>query len=149
MKIVNRSAGYNYLLFDRIETGVALTGAEVKSLFAGQASLEEAYVKIVDGELFLLNAHIHPYRFADVKKIDPKRTRKLLLHKKELLALQGKIQQKNRVLVPVAWYNKGRQIKLEIALAKGKKKWEKREAIKRADLARETEEELKTLNTKL
>lgn len=121
---------------------MALTGAEVKSLFAGQASLEEAYVKAIDSELFLLNAHIHPYKFADVKKIDPKRTRKLLLHKKELISLASKIEQKNLVLVPVMWYNKGRQIKLEIALAKGKKKWEKREAIKRADLARETEEEL-------
>jgi len=146
VKIVNRSAGYNYQLLDRIETGVALTGAEVKSLFAGQASLEEAYVKIIDGEPFLLNAHVHPYKFADVKKIDPKRTRKLLLHKKELIALASKMEQKNLVLVPVMWYNKGRQIKLEIALAKGKKKWEKKEAIKRADLARETEEELK--NTK-
>jgi len=91
----------------------------------------------------LLNAHIHPYEYADVRKIDPKRTRKLLLHKKELLGLQNKMKQKNLVLVPVMWYNKGRQIKLEIALAKGKKKWEKKEAIKRADLARETEEELK------
>lgn len=143
MKIVNRSVGYNYQLFDRIEAGVALTGAEVKSLFAGQASLEEAYVKIIDGELFLLNAHIHPYKFADVKKIDPKRTRKLLLHKKELISLASKMEQKNLVLVPVAWYNKGRQIKLEIALAKGKKMWQKKEAIKKRDLDRQTEEDLK------
>lgn len=143
MEILNRSARYNYQLFDRIEAGVELTGAEVKSLFLGQASLEQAYVKFVGNELFLLNAHIHPYKFADVAKIDPKRTRKLLLHRKELAALASKVKQKNLILVPVAWYNKGRQIKLEIALAKGKKKWEKREAIKKADLARETEEELK------
>jgi len=143
VEILNRSARYNYQLFDRIEAGVELTGAEVKSLFLGQASLEQAYVKFVGNELFLLNAHIHPYKFADVAKIDPKRTRKLLLHRKELAALASKVKQKNLILVPVAWYNKGRQIKLEIALAKGKKKWEKREAIKKADLARETEEELK------
>jgi len=143
VKIINKKAGFDYELFDRLEAGVALTGAEVKSLFAGQASLAEAYVKIIDGELFLINAHIHPYKFADVKNIDPKRTRKLLLHKKELLAVENKIKQKNLILVPTAWYNKGRQIKLEIALARGKKKWEKKEIIKKRDLQRETEETLK------
>lgn len=143
MKIFNKKASFNYELFDRIEAGVALTGAEVKSLFLDQATLDEAYVKIINGELFLLNAHIHPYKFADVKNIDPKRTRKLLLHRKELLALESKMQQKNLILVPVSWYNKGHQIKLEIALARGKKMWEKREAIKKKDQERETEEELK------
>ena len=105
--------------------------------------MEEAYVKFIDNELFLLNAHIHPYKYADTSKIDPKRTRKLLLHRKELLSLQTKMQSKNLVLVPVLWYNKGRQIKLEIALAKGKKMWEKREAIKRQDIDRETQQMLK------
>jgi SsrA-binding protein len=143
VKIINKSAGYNYELYDKFEAGVELNGAEVKSLFLGQASLEEAYVKFVDGELFLLNAHIHPYKYADTSKIDPKRTRKLLLHRKELLSLQTKMQQKNFVLIPILWYNKGRQIKLEIALAKGKKMWEKREAIKKADLNREIEENFK------
>lgn len=143
MRIVNKKVGYDYQLFDRMETGVVLTGAEVKSLFAGHATLDEAYVKFVGNEVFLLNAHIHPYEYADVKKIDPKRTRKLLLHKKELISLKSKMKQKALILVPMAWYNKGRQVKLEIALAKGKKKWEKREAIKKADLARETESDLK------
>jgi SsrA-binding protein len=143
MKIPNKKIGFNYELLDKVEVGVVLTGAEVKSLFAGQASLDEAYVKFVGREAFLLNAHIHPYQFADTKKIDPKRTRKLLLHRKELLSLQIKMQQKNLTIVPVTWYNKGRQIKLEIALARGKKIWQKREAIKKADLARETEAELK------
>lgn len=143
MRIVNRSARFDYQIFDRIEAGVVLTGAETKSLFLGQATLDEAYVKIIGSEPFLINAHIHPYQFADVKSIDPKRTRKLLLHKKELLALQNKMNQKNLILVPVLWYNKGRQIKLEIALARGKKKWEKKEAVKRKDLERETEAELK------
>ena len=143
MRIVSKKAGFNYQLLDKLEAGVALTGAEVKSLFAGQASLEEAYVKLIKGELFLLNAHIHPYKFADVTKIDPKRTRKLLLHKQEIISLEGKMKQKNLILVPVAWYNKGHQIKLEIATAKGKKMWEKKEAIKKADLARDTEQELR------
>lgn len=143
MKITNKSVGFNYELYDKIEAGVELTGSEVKSLFAGQATLDAAYVKFVGPELFLLNAHIHPYRYANVSKIDPKRTRKLLLHKKELLGLQSKMKQKNLVLVPVLWYNKGRQIKLEVGLARGKKKWEKKEAIKKADLAREVEENFK------
>jgi len=143
VKIFNRSVEYDYQLFEKIETGVGLTGAEVKSLFAGQGNLDGAYVKFVGNELFLINAHIHPYQYADVSKIDPKRTRKLLLHKKELVSLRSKMEQKNLVLVPVLWYNKGRQVKLEIALARGKKKWEKKEAIKKADLAREIEEDFK------
>lgn len=147
MKILNKSAGYNYEIYDKLEAGVELTGAEVKSLFAGHAILDEAYVKFVGQELFLLNAHIHPYPYADVSKIDPKRTRKLLLHKKELISLRSKMQQKNLALIPVLWYNKGRQIKLEIALARGKKKWEKKEAIKKRDIDRETEESLKQYQT--
>lgn len=143
MRIINKSVNYNYQLFDKLEVGVVLTGAEVKSLLAGQASLEEAYIKIIGNEVFLLNAHIHPYQYAVVKTLDPKRSRKLLLHKKEILLLQNKMKQKNLVLVPVAWYNKGRQIKLEIALAKGKKKWEKKEAIKKADLTREIQQDFK------
>lgn len=144
MKIVNKKLNLNYQVVNKIEAGIALTGAEVKSLMAGKASLDEAYVKIIDGEAFLINAHIHPYEFADSRTTDPKRTRKLLLHKKEILSLENKIKQKNLVLVPVSWYNKGQQIKLEIALAKGKKKWEKKEALKKADIERETLSELKS-----
>ena len=144
MKIPNKKAHFNYLITEKFEVGVVLTGAEVKSLFKGQASLDEAYVKFVGNEVFLLNAHIHPYAYADVKKIDPKRTRKLLMHRTEIFSLQMKIKQKNLILVPLTWYNKGQQIKLEIGLARGKKMWEKREAIKMADLARETEQELKS-----
>jgi SsrA-binding protein len=147
MRIPNKKIGFNYELFDKFKAGVELNGAEVKSLFLNQASLDEAYVKFVGNELFLVNGHIHPYAYADTSKLDPKRTRKLLLHRKELLSLQTKMQQKNLILVPVAWYNKSQQIKLEIALAKGKKIWQKKEAIKKADLQRETEEQLK--NSKL
>ena len=140
---MNRKANYDYEIFEKIEAGAALTGAEVKSLFAGQASLDEAYVKIIDNEAFLVNAHIHPYQFADTRKIDPKRSRKLLLHRKELLSLINKMKQKNLSLIPLSWYNKGHQIKLEIGLAKGKKKWQKKETIKKRDLEREIEENLK------
>lgn len=142
MKIINKKAHFNYELLDRFEAGVVLSGAEVKSLMAGQASLDEAYVKIISGQAYLINAHIHPYKFADTRKINSKQTRKLLLHKKELLALGSKMEQLKLILVPTAWYNKGRKIKLEIALAKPKKMWQKKEAIKRADLAREVQAQL-------
>lgn len=143
MKIPNKKVHFNYQITEKFEVGVVLTGAEVKSLFKGQASLDEAYVKFIDNEVFLLNAHIHPYAYADVKKIDPKRIRKLLMHRTEIFSLQMKMKQKNLILVPLTWYNKGQQIKLEIGLARGKKMWEKKEALKKADLTRETEEILK------
>ena len=142
MKIVNRKASFDYLIIDKFEAGAVLSGAEVKSLYLGQATLDEAYVKDINGELFLLNAHIHPYKFAQTDKTDPKRTRKLLLNKNEILAIIRKLKQGNLTVIPLSWYNKGRKIKLEIALAKGKKAWEKREAIKKRDLNREMEQSL-------
>lgn len=142
MKINNRKAHFEYLTIDKFEAGVVLTGAETKSLYLGQATLDEAYVKEINGELFLLNAHIHPYKYASNIKTDPKRTRKLLLNKKEILNILGKLKQGNLTVIPLSWYNKGRKIKLEIALAKGKKAWEKREAIKKRDLNRDIEQSL-------
>ena len=143
MKITNRRAKHDYQLSDKFETGIVLTGAEVKSVLEGKIHLEEAYAKIVQGELFLINAHIHPYRFADTKNIDPRRTRKLLVHKKELVSLASKIKQKNLTLIPLSCYNKGRKLKLKLALAKAKKKYEKREAKKRRDIDREIERVLR------
>lgn len=143
MRILNRRAHYNYQLFERIEAGIALTGPEVKSLKAGKASLDEAFVRLKDGEAYLVNAHIHPYEFAQDKTLDPRRTRKLLLHKKELFSLSSKMQTKNLTLVPTACYTRQGKLKIEIALAKGKKKFEKKETQKKQDLEREMEEELK------
>lgn len=143
MRIDNRKAKFNYELYDHIEAGMMLTGGEVKSLSEGKASLDDAYVKIIDGEPFLVNAHIHPYEFA--KEIDPKRSRKLLIHKKELLALENKMQQKNLDLVPISLYFHNRKAKLEIALAKGKKDFEKKESIKKRDIERRMEEEVRGL----
>lgn len=142
MKILNRRARHDYQLLEKIEAGISLAGPEVKSVREGKISLDEAFVRIKDGQAYLLNAHIHPYRFADIKDLDPRRTRKLLLHKKEILALEQKIKQKKLTIVPTACYTKGRRLKLEIALARGKKKYEKREAIKRRDVEREIEREL-------
>jgi SsrA-binding protein len=143
MKITNRRARHDYQLSDKFEAGMVLTGAEVKSVLEGKIHLEEAYAKIIRGELFLINVHIHPYRFADTKNIDSRRTRKLLVHKKELVSLASKIQQKNLTLIPVSCYNKGRRIKVKLALAKAKKKYEKREAKKKKDIDREIERTLR------
>jgi len=142
MLIKNRRAPYDYQLFEKIEAGIALTGPEVKSVKQGKMSLEEAFVRIKGGEAFLYNAHIHPYEFAEGKNYDPRRTRKLLLHKKELISLSSKIKQRNLTLVPLSCYIKHGRIKLEIALARGKKRFEKREAKKRKNLEREMEREL-------
>lgn len=140
MKIVNRKAYYDYEIGEKIEAGIDLTGPEVKSVRGGHLSLSDSFVKIIDGQAMLLNCHINPYRFADNSNYDPKRTRKLLLHKKEILVLSSRIAQGNLTLVPTAIYTKHHLIKLEIALAKGKKKWDKRKALREKALKREEEE---------
>jgi len=143
MRLTNRSAHFNYQIFDTFEAGVVLDGAETKSLFLGQASLEEAYVKFIDGEAFLLNAHIHPYQFADNRDYDPTRTRRLLLHKNELLKIAQQAAEKGLTIVPLSCYNKHNRIKLEIALGKGKKKYDKRETLKKRESKRSIERTLK------
>lgn len=142
MRILNRRARYDYHLLEKFEAGIALTGAEVKSVKAGQMSLQESFVRISEGEAWLHHAHIHPYPYADNRNYQPRRARKLLLHKKELLKLGQQIKEKNLTLVPVSCYTRHGQIKLEIALARGKKKYEKKEARKRKDLEREAEREM-------
>lgn len=139
-RIINRRARYDYQLLDQLETGIVLTGAEVKSVKAGQMSLRESFARIRDNEVWLHNAHINPYPYADNRDYDARRPRKLLLHKREITRLAQKIKQKGLTLVPVSCYTKGRNIKLKLALAKGKKGYQKKEAIKRRDLERETKE---------
>lgn len=136
MRIDNRVARYNYEILEKFEAGIDLLGPEVKSVREGQVSLNEAFVHIRDGQMFLVNAHIHPYQNSS-ETISPTRSRKLLLRKKEILALANKIAQNSLTLVPLAMYNKGNLFKVEIALARGKKQWDKREAIKKRDLERE------------
>ncbi len=143
MKITNRRAFYDFQILEKLEAGIHLTGPEVKSVKAGHLSLEGAFVKIVGSEAYLVNAQIHPYPQARLENYDPRRTRKLLLHKKELVALKTKAQQTNLTLVPLSCYTTSGLIKLEIALARGKRKYEKKEALKRKDLEREVEEELR------
>lgn len=142
MRIINRRAGHDYTLLERFEAGLVLTGGEVKSVKAGHFHLEEAFVRLRNGEAWLFNAHIPPYCSADFQNYDPRRERKLLLHKKEILKLEQKTGEKGLTLVPLSCYTKGGNIKLEIALARGRKSYEKREEIKR----REQEKEIRNTN---
>lgn len=146
MKVINKKARFRYELLDRFEAGIVLTGAEVKSVREGHISLAEAYVRLHSEEIWLVNANISPYKFADNKDYDPTRTRKLLLHRQEIVSLTHKLASKNLVMVPTVIYTHGRRIKLEVALARPKKFWQKKEAIKRKDLDREAERVLGSIN---
>jgi SsrA-binding protein len=136
----NRAASHNYFLEDRLEAGVVLTGSEVKSVRAGRANLKDAYALIKDGELWLLNAHIGAYENAGYAPQAPLRTRKLLVHGEELRKLMVKSQQRGYTLVPIRMYFKNGKIKCEIALAKGKQSWDKRETERRRTADKEARE---------
>lgn len=142
MHIDNRQARYNYDILEKFEAGIDLLGPEVKSVREGKVSLNEAFVHIRDNQAFLVNAHIHPYQNS-LENLSPTRSRKLLLHKKEIISLANKAATNGLTLVPLSLYNKGNIFKIEIGLAKGKKKWDKREAIKKRDQQRELESDLK------
>ncbi len=143
MRIINRRAPYDYTVLENVEAGVRLSGPEVKSLRAGQASLEGSHVRIIGSEAYLVNARISPYAFARLEGYDPKRTRKLLMHKREILRLKSRMDSAQLTLIPLSWYNNGPHIKLEVALARGKKTYEKREKKKQEDIEREVEREYK------
>ncbi|MBI5025844.1 MAG: SsrA-binding protein SmpB [Nitrospirae bacterium] len=133
----NRKAYHDYFIEDTYEAGMMLTGTEVKSLREGKANLKDSYVLIKGGEAFLLNCHISPYSHGNILNHDPLRTRKLLLHRKEIEKLWGKLTQKGYTLVPLKIYFKDSRAKVEIALARGKRQYEKREAIKEREAKRE------------
>src|SRR5437588_3968496 len=127
----NRAAGHNYFLSDKFEAGIELRGTEVKSVRSGLANLKDSYGLIKDGELWLLNAHIGPYEHGNIYNHEPTRTRKLLVKKEEIRKLFGKLQQKGFTLVPIRMYFKHGRVKCELALAKGKQHWDKRETERR------------------
>ncbi len=140
----NRKARFNYEFLEKHETGIELLGTEVKAVRTGQMSLEGAFVIIRGGEAYLINANIPPYQAKNAPKdYDPLRNRKLLLTKKEINELQGSEKNKSLTIVPISVYNKGRKIKLEIALVKGKKKFDKRETLKKRDTDREIRRDFK------
>ncbi len=135
----NRKAGFEYFLLEHFEAGMSLLGSEIKSIRAGRMSLAEAYVQIEKQEAWLINAHVAPYESANRFNHDPLRPRKLLLHKKEVLKLWNEVRQKGVTIVPVRVYLKDGLAKIDIALAKGKKLYDKRADIAKKDMARELE----------
>lgn len=139
----NRKAYHDYHIEDTIEAGIALLGTEVKSLRQGKASLKESYVLFREGEAYLLNCHISPYSHGNRMNHDPLRTRKLLLNKKEINSLSGKVARKGYALIPLKIYFKKSFAKIEIGLARGKKLYEKRDTIKEREARREIARALK------
>ena len=138
----NRKASFEYFLLEKFEAGLALQGSEIKSIRAGQVSIVEAYVDIEGGkEAWLIEAHIAPYAQANRFNHDPKRKRRLLLHKKQIREMWNNIRQKGMTIVPTRVYIKDGRAKIEIALAKGKKNYDKRETIAKRDQAREADRE--------
>jgi len=137
---VNRAAAHNYFLLEKFEAGLLLRGTEVKSVRAGQVQLRDAYGLIKDGEAWLLNAHIGPYTHGNIFNHEPLRTRKLLLHRDEIRKLIGKTQQKGLTLIPTRVYFRNGKAKLELALARGKQDWDKRETERRKTADREARE---------
>ncbi len=142
---LNKRARFDYEFLDTFEGGLALSGSEVKSIKEGHVQLKGAFITIRDGELWLRNAYVAPYKPAGAQpSYDPYRDRKILIHKAELKRLIGKSQEAGLTIVPISLYTKARLVKLEFALARGKKKHEKRAAIKKRELDRQVREHLKT-----
>ncbi len=140
----NRKAFHDYHIEETFEAGISLVGTEVKSLRDGKANLKESYVIIKNNEAFLFGCHISPYTHGNLQNHEPLRTRKLLLHRKEIDKLWGSISQKGLALVPLKLYFKAGRAKLEIGLAKGKKQYEKRDTLKEREANREIERHMKT-----
>jgi SsrA-binding protein len=139
----NRRARFEYEILDTYEAGLSLLGPEVKSLRAGKASLSDAYAVVRRGEVFLLNSHISPYAEAGRENPDPKRERKLLLHRAEIARLAGEVSERGLTLIPLSLYFKDGRAKVELALARGKKRADKRETIRRREEEREVQRTLR------
>ena len=142
----NKKARHDYFLEELYEAGISLHGTEVKSLRMGKCSIKEAFIRIENGEVIVYGMHISQYEKGNIFNKDPLRPKKLLLHKKEILKLQQKIAERGYTLVPVEVYLKGSLVKVQIALAKGKKLYDKRQDIAKKDQRRESEREFKVKN---
>lgn len=143
--VKNKKAGFNFELLERFEAGVELLGTEVKSLRGGQGKLDGAHVVVRGGEAYLVGASIPPFQKANAPKdYEPERVRRLLLKNKEIIELFTESEKKGLTIVPIRWYNKNRVLKLEIAVARGKKKHDKRDSIKERDTKREINRTLKS-----
>ena len=142
----NKKAYHDFFIDETYECGIALHGTEVKSMRMGKCSIKEAFIRIEDGEVFVYGMHVSPYEKGNIFNKDPLRVKKLLLHKYEINKLLGKIKEKGYTLVPLQVYFKGGKVKVEIGLARGKKLYDKREAIAKKDQRREAEKEFKVRN---
>ena len=142
----NRKAFHDYFIEDKLETGIELAGTEVKSIRQGNVNLKDSFCTIKDGQLSALGMHISPYEKGNIFNKDPRRPRRLLMHKREILRLSGRIQQDGYSLVPLSIYFKGPRVKLELGLARGKKLYDKRESAARRDAKREMDRAMKTRN---
>lgn len=143
MRTLNRRAPFEYYLQDRLEAGISLLGCEVKSVKGGRLDLTTSFVRIKNGQAFLMNANIQPYPGGTPENYDPTRSRPLLLNRDELVSLETKAKQQKLTIVPTKMYTKGQRVKVEIALARPKRKFEQREAKRKKDIDRDTERELK------
>lgn len=143
MEIINRKARFDYEIEDEYETGIVLKGTEIKSIRNGKANIKDSYAIIRNNELYLLNSHISSYEEGNRFNHEETRTRKLLMHKREILKLKDKIEKEGYTLIPLKMYFKGSKLKVLIGLAKGKKNYDKREAIKKRDTEREMQKIIK------
>ena len=142
MRIVNRKTRFKYQILEKVEAGIVLTGAEIKSIRAGRATLTDSFARIRGGEVFLANANINPW-MGSQKYADSRRERKLLLHKKQILNWQGKIAGGNLTIVPLSLYIKNNLAKIQLGLAKSKAKFDKRAALKKKTVQRDIEREIR------
>ncbi|HKC14660.1 MAG TPA: SsrA-binding protein SmpB [Patescibacteria group bacterium] len=142
MKIDNKRAFFDYEILEKIEAGINLFGAEVKAIRLGHADLSGSFVRIMGSEAYLVNAKIFPYKYAAPEGYDERRTRKLLLHKSEIIGLKSRIEGSKLALVPLSMYTTKSFIKVQVGLGKGKKEYDKRAKIKKRDIQRATEQEI-------
>ena len=143
IEIQNKKAKFDYEILDTYEAGIVLTGTEIKSIRAGKAQLKDSYAVIKNGEVFLLNMHISHYEQGNIFNHNETRTRKLLLHKKEIFKLRDKVEIEGLTLVPIKLYFKGNKAKILLGVAKGKKSYDKRETIKQRDIDRDLKKQFK------
>lgn len=146
IEINNRKVRYDYEIIDTYEAGIVLTGTEIKSIRQGKANLKDSYVIVKNNELYLLNMHISQYMEGNIFNHNETRTRKLLMHKKEIYKLRDSVEREGNTIVPIKLYFKGNIAKILIASARGKKTYDKREAIKERDILREIKKDFKNIN---
>ena len=148
MEVNNRKAHFDYQILDTFECGIVLMGTEIKSIRAGKVSIKDSYGLIKNGELFVLNMHISHYEKGNINNHDEARTRKLLMHKKEIIKLENKVKIENLVLIPLKLYFSKNKVKVLLGLARSRKKYDKRRVLKEREIKKQTEKDLKDFTKK-